>query len=118
MTPAEVDLRTDPAPRQRQDAPAPLLSVENLSVAFGAQRVVRGVSFDVQPGETVALVGESGSGKSVTALSVLRLLPGSATNPEGRVVLDGCDVLRAEEPELFAAVQGFIDAAARARGIA
>ncbi len=82
--------------------PTPLLAVENLSVAFGARRVVRGVSFTVEPGETVALVGESGSGKSVTALSVLGLLPGSAANPEGRIALDGHDVLRAGGPELRA----------------
>jgi microcin C transport system ATP-binding protein len=79
---------------------APLLAVENLSVAFGTRRVVRGVSFSVDPGETVALVGESGSGKSVTALSVLRLLPAAGGNPEGHISLDGCDVLRAGEPEL------------------
>jgi microcin C transport system ATP-binding protein len=79
---------------------APLLAVENLSVAFGGQRVVRDVSFTVEPGETVALVGESGSGKSVTALSVLRLLPGSGSNPEGRIFLDGIDVLAAPEPTL------------------
>jgi microcin C transport system ATP-binding protein len=101
MTPSEAELRIGPAPgHRRHGAPAPLLAVENLSVAFGARRVVRGVSFTVEPGETVALVGESGSGKSVTALSVLRLLPSGGTNPEGRVVLDGRDVLRAGEPEL------------------
>ncbi len=79
---------------------APLLAVENLSVAFGTKQVVRGVSFSVQPGETVALVGESGSGKSVTALSCLRLLSGAGHNPEGRIVLDGVDVLRAPEREM------------------
>ena len=95
----EADLRTGPAaPHRRADAP--LLEVENLSVAFGARRVVRGVSFAVDPGEAVVLVGESGSGKSVTALSVLRLLPSNGANPEGRVALDGCDVLRAPEPVL------------------
>jgi microcin C transport system ATP-binding protein len=78
----------------------PLLDVQDLSVAFGGRRVVEGVSFTVQPGETVALVGESGSGKSVTALSTLRLLPTVASNPTGRIILDGVDVLRAEEPTL------------------
>jgi microcin C transport system ATP-binding protein len=73
-----------------------ILDVENLSVAFGGKRVVEGVSFHVKRGETVALVGESGSGKSVTALSCLRLLPGAGSNPEGRIVLDGTDVLAAE----------------------
>ena len=50
-----------------------LLSVQNLSVAFGASTVVSGVSFDVQPGECVGIVGESGSGKSVTARALLGL---------------------------------------------
>ena len=79
-----------------------LLSVENLSVAFGGRRVVRDVSFTIQPGETVALVGESGSGKSVTALSLLRLLPVGGVHPAGRVVLDGVDVLSASEASLRA----------------
>jgi len=78
----------------------PLLEVENLSVSFGGKRVVRGVSFAMEPGETVALVGESGSGKSVTALSILRLLPQTGANPEGRVLLDGVDVLAADERTL------------------
>ncbi|MDO9709038.1 ABC transporter ATP-binding protein [Paracraurococcus lichenis] len=77
-----------------------LLTVEDLSVAFGARTVVRGVSFAVNPGETVALVGESGSGKSVTALSTLRLLPPGGHHPTGRITLDGTDVLAADERRL------------------
>ncbi len=79
----------------------PLLCVENLSVAFGeGPRAVEGVSFSVARGETVALVGESGSGKSVTALSVLRLLPGNARHPTGRILFDGVDVLKMTPAEL------------------
>ena len=84
---------------------APLLSVRDLSVAFsqGGQRTlaVDRVSFDVQPGETVALVGESGSGKSVTALSVLRLLSyPPASHPSGEILFKGRDLLKADEEEL------------------
>ena len=81
-------------------AEGPLLRVENLTVAFGSRRVVEGVSFTVDPGQSVALVGESGSGKSVTALSCLGLLPVAGANPEGRITLDGTDVLGAPEREL------------------
>ena len=78
----------------------PLLSVQDLSVAFGGRPVVQGVSFALDRGETLALVGESGSGKSVTALSILRLLPTGGSNPEGRIRLDGVEVLAAEEAAL------------------
>jgi microcin C transport system ATP-binding protein len=71
-----------------------LVSVEDLSVAFGSRTVVDRVSFTLNRGETLALVGESGSGKSLTALSLLQLLPpgGVAT---GRVVVDGQSVIGA-----------------------
>jgi peptide/nickel transport system ATP-binding protein len=57
---------------------APLLEVKDLSIAFGQQAAVRGISFHINPGETLGLVGESGSGKSATSLGVLRLLPHTA----------------------------------------
>lgn len=74
-----------------------LLSIENLGVAFGhnhnRNEVVRHVSFTIEKGETVALVGESGSGKSVTALSILRLLPyPNASHPTGRICFDGQEI--------------------------
>jgi len=77
-----------------------LLDVQNLTVAFRGQSVVRDVSFAVQPGQTVALVGESGSGKSVTALSCLRLLGPGGANPAGSITLDGVEVLQATPAEL------------------
>ena len=76
----------------------PLLEVRGLHTEFrtgaGVVRAVEGVSFSVDPGETIAVVGESGSGKSVTALSVLRLVadpPGRIT--EGQILFDGRDLL-------------------------
>ncbi|MGR3760347.1 ABC transporter ATP-binding protein [Roseobacteraceae bacterium NS-SX3] len=68
----------------------PLLSVENLSIGFGkAEPVVRGVSFAVQPGETLALVGESGSGKTVCCRAVLRILPRAAQIRSGQILFNG-----------------------------
>jgi len=86
---------------------APLLSVRDLHVDFrqdeSVVHAVRGVSFDINPGQTLALVGESGSGKSVTALSILRLLPyPSASHPGGQVLFKGSDLLAAPEREVRA----------------
>ncbi len=83
----------------------PLLSVQDLSVDFrqggSVTHAVRRVSFDVAPGEVVALVGESGSGKSVTALSTLKLLPyPSAEHPGGKILFKGTDLLDANERDL------------------
>ncbi len=82
-----------------------MLEVENLSVAFGGRRVVDGVGFGLQQGETLALVGESGSGKSLTALSLLQLLPAGAVC-SGRVALNGQDMLLAGRRALHAARGG------------
>ncbi|OJU50723.1 MAG: microcin ABC transporter ATP-binding protein [Mesorhizobium sp. 61-13] len=84
---------------------APLLSVRDLSVAFSqggnTSLAVDHVSFDIAKGETVALVGESGSGKSVSALSVLKLLPyPAASHPSGRIEFDGKDLLALDEKAL------------------
>src|SRR4051795_8080178 len=83
----------------------PLLEVKNLSIAFdterGQIRPVRDVSFSIYPQQTVALVGESGCGKSVTAMSILRLIP----SPPGKVLagtvtMDGRDLLALPEQEM------------------
>ena len=79
----------------------PLLSVRNLrtwlDAAGGVVRAVDGVSFDVHRGETFALVGESGCGKSMTALSIMRLLPEAGGIVGGTVELDGRDLLQLPE---------------------
>ena len=61
-----------------QNVASPLLAVKDLRIAFSGQEAVRGISFEIAPGETLGLVGESGSGKSATSLALLRLLPPSA----------------------------------------
>jgi oligopeptide/dipeptide ABC transporter ATP-binding protein len=76
----------------------PLLQVENLKTYFqtprGVSRAVDGVSFDVNPGETLAIVGESGCGKSITALSILQLVPEPAGYIDsGRILFEGSDLL-------------------------
>jgi oligopeptide/dipeptide ABC transporter ATP-binding protein len=81
-----------------------LLSVRGLTVGFGkgGGRVtaLQDVSFDVQSGETLALVGESGSGKSLTALSIMGLLPAGASAASGQVLLGPDDLLRKTRDEL------------------
>ena len=83
----------------------PLLEVKNLQTYFygdqGTVKAVDGVSFDVQEGETLGLVGESGCGKSVSALSILRLIP----NPPGEIVdgeifFEGRDLLKLSDEEI------------------
>ncbi|MGZ8226721.1 MAG: ABC transporter ATP-binding protein [Methylococcaceae bacterium] len=79
----------------------PLLSIERLSIVFNhRQKVVDDISFVIYPGETFALVGESGSGKSITALSVLRLLPNNASLSADTIDLQGDNLLHKSELEL------------------
>ncbi len=79
-----------------------LIEVKNLSVRFGngdkAVDAVKNVSFSIEPGKTLALVGESGSGKSVSAMSILRLLPyPKASHPSGEILYQGEDLLLRDE---------------------
>ncbi|MBW5438869.1 ABC transporter ATP-binding protein [Bradyrhizobium canariense] len=86
------------------NARSPVLSVSGLTTSFMRERqwspVVRDVSFDVASRETVAIVGESGSGKSVTALSIMRLIPKENGRVEGRVQLAGRDLLTLPEASM------------------
>ncbi|MBV8650496.1 MAG: ATP-binding cassette domain-containing protein, partial [Alphaproteobacteria bacterium] len=89
----------------------PLLSIRNLSVTFASAgqktEAVRGVSFDLDRGETVALVGESGSGKSVTALSILQLLPyPTASHGPGSSIRFREDELIGAKPETLRRIRG------------
>ncbi|XOV89056.1 MAG: ABC transporter ATP-binding protein [Pseudomonadota bacterium] len=85
---------TEPARRK-------VLDIQDLSVAFRGAVAVKGVSFDIHEGETVALVGESGSGKSVTALSVLQLLPYPvASHPAGSIEVNDLQMLGADDATL------------------
>jgi peptide/nickel transport system ATP-binding protein len=83
---------------------APVLAVRNLTTAFRVDgewtTVVKGISFAIQPRETLAIVGESGSGKSVTALSIMRLLPAANSRATGEVLLEGRDLLQLPEAQM------------------
>ena len=86
-----------------------LLQVKNLGIKFrldGGQvfEAVKGISFDVPKNSTVALVGESGSGKSVSAMSIVRLLPRESAmiSPESEIIFEGRDLLKISEPEMRA----------------
>jgi peptide/nickel transport system ATP-binding protein len=102
-----VDVAAPPASTAAADSQAgrtdaPLLSVEDIHVEFatsgGVVRAVEGLSFTVKPGEIVAIVGESGSGKSVSALSVMRLLPRRTGRvPKGRVMFEGRNLLELDD---------------------
>src|SRR5262249_22589484 len=85
---------------------APLLAVSNLTTSFRVERgwgpVVRDVSFEIGARETLAIVGESGSGKSVTALSIMRLIPTVNGRIAGAIALDGRDLIALPEEEMRA----------------
>jgi len=89
----------------------PLVSIRDLEVAFhthdGDIEAVRGISFDIFPGETVAIVGESGSGKSTTATALINLLPSNGRITGGEVLVEGRDVTRWSQTQM-AAVRGSV----------
>ena len=91
-------------PMDQRRIGAPLLEIRDLQVAFATQSgmvpAVNGVSLTLLQGETLAIVGESGSGKTTTALSVIKLLPGSAQITGGSILFDGVDLTTLSEKEL------------------
>ncbi|EOW2076913.1 ABC transporter ATP-binding protein [Vibrio mimicus] len=86
-------------------SPTPLLQVRNLSVSFstndGQIDAVKNVSFEIRPGETLAIVGESGSGKSVSTNALMQLLPKNALiHPESSIVFEGAELLNKTETQM------------------
>ena len=85
------------------------LQVKNLTVSFrttdGKVQAVRGINFDLNEGETLAIVGESGSGKSVTSKAILGILAGNSIVENGEIIYDGKDLLKISESE-FHTIRG------------
>ncbi len=78
----------------------PLLQISDLKVSFGSTPAVNGIDIIINRGETFVLLGESGCGKSISAMSVMRLLPNSATINSGKILLDGEDLLQLPESNM------------------
>jgi peptide/nickel transport system ATP-binding protein len=98
---ALVEPASGPAPSR---AGEPLLEIQDLNVQFvtshGTVRAVEGLSYEVHPGEMVAIVGESGSGKSVSALAVMQLLPAGTARTKGSVRFGGRELLGLTDEEM------------------
>ncbi len=82
-----------------------LIEIRDLNVAFHGQPAVRNLCLDIRPGECLALVGESGSGKSVTAHSILQLLPESVAQTTGSIRYRGQELLGAD-PKVLRELRG------------
>lgn len=108
---SEVLVNEGQGDRPVSDPNTPLVSVRDLEIAFktqsGSVKAVRGVDFDIYPGETVAIVGESGSGKSTTATALMNLLPGTGKISGGQVLIEGRDISKLSQREM-AAVRGHV----------
>jgi peptide/nickel transport system ATP-binding protein len=104
LAPRVAGTTPPPVARSSGEAQTPVLSISGLTTSFMRDGqwcpVVRNVSFDVAAKETVAIVGESGSGKSVTALSVMRLVPRESGRIEGSIRLAGRDLLTLPDPAM------------------
>ena len=102
-TPAEATSER-PAPAERGDPETAALAVQDLELAYevrGVPReVLRGVTFQVRPGEAFGLVGESGCGKSTTAYAAVRYLPENAVIQGGHILADGRDVTQMSNADL------------------
>lgn len=79
-----------------------ILSVRDLEVSFGSTKILRGVSFDLEAGQTFGVVGESGCGKSMTAFAVMRMLQAPGKITAGSIKLDGRELTTLSEPEMRA----------------
>src|SRR5215210_4657118 len=78
----------------------PILEVRDLEVSFGGTRILRGVTFDLEAGQTLGVVGESGCGKSMTGFTVMGMLPSPGKIVNGSIKLDGRELVGLKEREL------------------
>ena len=77
-----------------------IISIKNLTVSFRNNKVVKNVNINIPKGKTVAIVGESGSGKTISALSILKLLPNSAKIEQGEIIFNEKDLLKLKKKEI------------------
>ena len=102
---AENKTREIPAQAQESSRTEKKLQVHNLRISFrtsaGKVQAVRGISFDLHKGETLAIVGESGSGKSVTSKAILGIQAGNAITEEGEILYNGMDLLKIGEDDFY-----------------